>query len=43
MNDPDDAKLKAEIDAIMKRISNIMKRVEKLHPVKSNTSRQNED
>ncbi|MEA1948665.1 MAG: hypothetical protein U9N83_15350 [Thermodesulfobacteriota bacterium] len=43
MNDPDDMKLKAEIDEIMKNINNIIKKVENLDPVKSERSRQNED
>lgn len=43
MNDPDDMKLKAEIDEIMKNINNIIKKIENLDPVKSERSRQNED
>ena len=43
MNDPDDTKLKAEIDEIMKNIKNIIKKIENLDPVKSERSRQNED
>ena len=43
MNDPDDTKLKAEIDGIMKKINAIIKRIENLDPVKSKKSRQNED
>jgi hypothetical protein len=43
MNDPDDTKLKAEIDEIMKNINNIIKKIENLDPVKSERSRQNED
>jgi len=43
MNDPDDTKLKAEIDEIMKNINNIIKKIENLDPVKSERSRQNKD
>ncbi|RZB37053.1 MAG: hypothetical protein SRB2_01557 [Desulfobacteraceae bacterium Eth-SRB2] len=43
MNDPDDTKLKAEIDGIMKNINAIIKKIENLDPVKSKKSRQNED
>lgn len=44
MNDADDAKLKTEIDEIMRNIKEIMNRVENLDPAKnSNASRQNED
>jgi hypothetical protein len=43
MNDPDDTKLKAEIDEIMKNINNIIKKIENIDPVKSERSRQNED
>ncbi len=43
MNDPDDTKLKAKIDEIMKNINNIIKKIENLDPVKSERSRQNED
>jgi hypothetical protein len=43
MNDPDDTKLKAEIDEIMKNINIIIKKIENLDPVKSKKSRQNED
>jgi len=43
MNDPDDTKLKAEIDEIMKNINNIIKKIENLDPVKSEKSRQNGD
>jgi hypothetical protein len=43
MNDPDDTKLKAEIDEIMKNINIIIKKIENLDPDKSKESRQNED
>jgi len=43
MNDPDDKKLKAEIDEIMKNVYNILKKVESLNPVKSTESKQNEN
>jgi hypothetical protein len=43
MNDPDDAKLKAEIDEIMMNINNVMKKIENLDPNTSNESKQNED
>ncbi len=44
MNDADDAKLKTEIDDIMRHINDIMNRIQNLDPVKnSNVSRQNED
>ncbi|MGD2150175.1 MAG: hypothetical protein PVJ20_04535 [Desulfobacterales bacterium] len=43
MNDPDDIKLKAEIDEIMKNINNIIKKIGNLDPVKSEKSRQNKD
>jgi hypothetical protein len=43
MNDPDDAKLKAEIDDIMMNINNVMKKIENLDPDTSNESKQNED
>jgi hypothetical protein len=43
MNDPDDAKLKAEIDEIMMNINNVMKKIENLDPDTSNESKQNED
>ena len=43
MNDPDDTKLKAEIDGIMKNINAIIKKIENLDPVKIKKSRQNEN
>lgn len=43
MTDPDDMKLKAEIDEIMENINNIIKKIENLDPVKSERSRQSED
>ena len=43
MNDPDDTKLKAEIDEIMMNINNVMKKIENLDPNTSNESKQNED
>jgi len=43
MNDPDDEKLKAEIDKIMLNINKILKKIETLEPRKSNNSEQNKD
>ena len=43
MKDPDDTKLKAEIDEIMKNINNIIKKIENLVPVKSEKSSPNEN
>jgi hypothetical protein len=43
MNDSDDRKLKAEIDEIMKNISNIIKKIENLDPVNIKKSTQNQD
>ncbi len=43
MNDPDDEKLKVEIDEIMMNINNVMKKIENLDPNTSNESKQNED
>ena len=43
MNDPDDEKLKAEIDEIMMNINNVMKKIENLDPDTSNESKQNEN
>jgi len=43
MNDPDDKKLKAEIDEIMKNVHNILKKIESFDPAKSKESKQNED
>jgi hypothetical protein len=42
MNDPDDKKLKAKIDEIMKNVYNILEKIESLDPVKSTESKQNE-
>ena len=43
MNDPDDEKLKAEIDNIMSNIAETMKRIEDLDLLHSDNSRQNKD
>ena len=43
MNDPDDTKLKAEIDEIMKNINIIIKKIENLDPVKNKKFKQNEE
>lgn len=43
MNDPNNKKLKAEIDEIMKNVHNILKKIESLDPSKSNESKQNEN
>jgi hypothetical protein len=43
MNDPDDKKLKAKIDEIMKNVYNILEKIESLDPVKSTESKQNEN
>ncbi|MGB2688983.1 MAG: hypothetical protein WBG61_12080 [Desulfobacterales bacterium] len=43
MNDPDDEKLKAEIDKIMSNITKTMKRIEDLDLINSDNSRQNKD
>lgn len=43
MEDPDDTKLKAEIDEIMRNIKNIMRNIKNLDPVKSKALKQNED
>jgi hypothetical protein len=43
MNDPDDEKLKAEIDKIMSNITKTMKRIEDLELINSDNSRQNKD
>jgi len=43
MNDPDDEKLKDEIDKIMSNITKTMKRIEDLNLINSDNSRQNKD
>ncbi len=43
MNDLDDAKLKIEIDEIMKKIDIILKKVENHDPVRKKESIQDED
>jgi len=43
MNDPDEEKLKAEIDKIMSNITKTMKRIEDLDLINSDNSRQNKD
>lgn len=43
MNDPDDEKLKAEIDKIMSNITKTMKRIEDLDLMNRDNSRQNKD
>jgi len=43
MTDPDDEKLKAEIDKIMSNITETMKRIENLDLNNRDNSRQNED
>ncbi len=43
MNDPDDEKLKAEIDKIMSNITKTMKRIEDLDLINRDNSRQNKD
>lgn len=43
MNDPDDEKLKAEIDNIMSNIVKIMERIEELDLIKRDSSIQNKD
>ena len=43
MNDPDDEKLKAEIDKIMSNITKTMKRMEDLDLISSDNSKQNKD
>ena len=43
MDDPDDEKLKAEIDKIMSNITKTMKRIEDLDLINSDNSRQNKD
>jgi hypothetical protein len=43
MNDPDEEKLKAEIDKIMSNITKTMKRIEDLDLINRDNSRQNKD
>ncbi len=43
MNDPDDEKLKAEIDKIMSNITKTMKKIEDLDLISRDNSRQNKD
>ena len=43
MNDPDDEKLKVEIDKIMSNITKTMKRIEDLDLINRDNSRQNKD
>jgi hypothetical protein len=43
MNDPDDEKLKAEIDNIMSIIAETMERIEKLDLINRDNSKQNKD
>jgi len=43
MNDPDDEKLKAEIDKIMSNIAETMERIEELDLIKKDYSIQNKD
>ena len=43
MSDPDDEKLKDEIDKIMQNITETMKRIEDLNLISSDKSRQNKD
>jgi hypothetical protein len=43
MNDPDDEKLKVEIDKIMSNITKTMKRIEDLDLISRDNSRQNQD
>ncbi len=43
MNDPDDEKLKAEIDKIMSNVTKTMKRIEDLNLINRDNSRQNKD
>ena len=43
MNDPDDEKLKAEIDEIMSNITETMKRIEEFGHISKDNSRQNQD
>ena len=43
MNDPDDEKLKAEIDKIMSNIAETMERIEELDLINRDNSKQNKD
>jgi len=43
MNDPDDEKLKAEIDKIMSNIAETMERIEELDLINRDQSTQNKD
>jgi len=43
MSDPDDEKLKAEIDKIMSNITKTMKRIEDLDLINIDNSKQNND
>jgi hypothetical protein len=43
MNDPDDEKLKAEIDKIMSNIAETMERIEELDLINRDNPRQNKD
>jgi hypothetical protein len=43
MNDPDDEKLKAEIDKIMSNIAETMERIEALDLINRDNSKQNKD
>jgi hypothetical protein len=43
MNDPDDEKLKAEIDNIMSNIAETMERIEELDLINRDNSKQNKD
>ncbi|MDH3358770.1 MAG: hypothetical protein OET81_04725 [Desulfobacteraceae bacterium] len=43
MNDPDEEKLKAEIDKIMSNITKTMKKIEDLDLINRDNSRQNKD
>ncbi len=43
MNDPDDEKLKAEIDKIMSNVTKTMKKIEDLNLINRDNSRQNKD
>jgi hypothetical protein len=43
MDDPDDEKLKAEIDNIMSNITETMKKIEELELISNDNSRQNQN
>jgi hypothetical protein len=43
MDDPDDEKLKAEIDKIMSNIAETMKRIENLNLITGDKAKQNKD